>query len=139
MGVVGGKDRVRVDKELDEAGQSVFDVRVVRCRLRTQEESLVFWHEQGPFRYAVQGCYDKNVYPDVLLDSEEWIFADKLKALVKELLQWETRQLHAEWVFPTEEEYNDPVFGEFMVAGWEIINLMVTPIWRWRCARPPVG
>jgi hypothetical protein len=51
-GVVGEKDRVRVAKELDEAGQSVFDVRVVRCRLRTQEESLAFWHEQGPFRLS---------------------------------------------------------------------------------------
>lgn len=48
-----------------------------------------FWKKQGPFKYALTSAE----FPPVLLEPEEWIFSDNIISLLKELMQWNSRNI----------------------------------------------
>lgn len=48
-----------------------------------------FWKNSGPFKYALTS----REFPPVLIEPDEWIFADDVTVLLKELMQWKNRKM----------------------------------------------
>jgi hypothetical protein len=93
---------------------------VMRRVLKTYDAFEAFCHEHGGFRYSLSGLYDRNVYPDILLDDDEWLFSDDLIALTKELLQWDQRGVYVVWEEPSEDDY--AIGGPDITGSWGAEN-----------------
>ncbi len=57
--------------------------------LSKAENFKAFWKEKGPFKYALTSMD----FPPVLLESEEWIFANDITILLKELMKFDKRKM----------------------------------------------
>ncbi len=60
---------------------------VIRENLSDSKAFRQFWKKKGPFAYALTS----SEFPPVLLDPEEWLFADALEPMLKELMQYDRR------------------------------------------------
>lgn len=60
---------------------------VIRENLSNSKAFRQFWKKRGPFAYALTS----GEFPPILLDPEEWLFADALEPLLKELMQFDRR------------------------------------------------
>jgi len=61
----------------------------VRKILPNVKNFIKFWKEAGPFRYALTS----NEFPPVLLEPEEWIFANDIHLLLKELMGFDQKKM----------------------------------------------
>ena len=63
--------------------------RISRQILTDSSAFKAYWKGEGPFAYALTS----SDYPPVLLEPEEWLFSNDLKVLLKELMQYEKRDM----------------------------------------------
>ena len=61
----------------------------VRQILPHVKDFIKFWKEAGPFRFALTS----NEFPPMLLEPEEWIFANDIHLLLKELMQFGQKKM----------------------------------------------
>jgi hypothetical protein len=63
--------------------------QVERVTLPNTKEFKHFWKEKGPYQYALTSME----FPPVLLEPEEWLFSNDVKALLKELMQFDRQKM----------------------------------------------
>lgn len=63
--------------------------KIVRRILPTTKDFKAFWKKHGPFKYALTSAE----FPPILLEPEEWIFSDNIVLLLKDLMQWDSRNM----------------------------------------------
>ena len=63
--------------------------KTTRRILPLTKDFKAFWKKQGPFRYALTS----SEFPPILLEPEEWIFSDNIIWLLKDLMQWDSRDM----------------------------------------------
>lgn len=98
--------------------------RVVRRILPSVKDFKAFWKKQGPFKYALTSAE----FPPVLLEPEEWIFSDDIILLLKDLMQWESREM-AIVKAPFNRKRKNVLKPEMLIP-WKIENFPQ----EWECA-----
>lgn len=90
--------------------------KVLRRVLPHVNDFKAVWKNEGPFRYALTS----SVFPFVLLEEEEWIFADDFVLLLKELMQWDSRKMKMIKA-PVAEKTNEAIRFD-RLSRWRIQN-----------------
>ncbi|MFO7751987.1 MAG: hypothetical protein R6V41_02575 [Desulfobacteraceae bacterium] len=90
--------------------------RLIRRVLPHVYDFKTVWKKEGPFRYALTS----SDFPFVLLEEEEWIFADDPVVLLKELMQWDRRKMKMVKA-PVAEKTNQAIRFE-RLSRWRIKN-----------------
>lgn len=89
---------------------------VIRRVISTTGEFMRFWESEGPFRFVLAS----REFPPVLLEPEEWLFANDLSAILKTLMGWEEKKMKIV-AAPFSEKRKDP-FRPEAIAKWRIDN-----------------
>jgi len=92
------------------------DGSIIRQILPHSNEFKQFWKEKGPFKYALTSIQ----YPPLLLEPEEWIFSDDIKALLKELMQFD--KLKMKVVKAPFNPENKHILRPDSLSSWKITN-----------------
>ncbi len=89
---------------------------IQRQILSSFKEFKGFWKEQGPFKFALTSMD----FPPVLLESEEWIFSNDIKILLKDLMQFNQRKMKIVQAAFNPENKN--ILRPEKLIAWKISN-----------------
>ncbi len=89
---------------------------VVRAVLPDSKQFKKFWKDKGPFRYALTSMD----FPPVLLEPEEWIFADDVIMLLKALMLFKERKMKI--VHAPFNSDNKAMLRPEMLCPWKITH-----------------
>jgi len=84
--------------------------------LPSSKDFKMFWEKNGPYRYALTS----KEFPFVMLDPEEWIFSNDIKALLKALMQFDKRKMKI--VKSPFNPDNKKILRPGMLSSWKINN-----------------
>ena len=89
---------------------------IKRKILPNSKQFRQFWKEKGPFKYALTS----SQFPPVMLEPEEWIFSDDIKAILKELMQFDKRKMGI--VKAPFNPDNKSILRPEILSSWKINN-----------------
>jgi hypothetical protein len=90
--------------------------RAVRAILPDSKQFKKFWKQKGPFRYALTSMD----FPPVLLEPEEWIFADEIIPLLKALMLFEENRMRI--VHAPFNPSNKEILRPEILCPWKITH-----------------
>jgi hypothetical protein len=92
------------------------DEFITRAVLPNLKDFKQFWKEKGPFKFALTS----SEFPPILMEAEEWIFASRIKILLKELMQFEKRKM--KFVKSPFNPENKSILRPEALSSWRITN-----------------
>lgn len=90
--------------------------QTIRIILPDSRSFKKFFDSNGPFKFALTS----REYPPVLLEEEEWIFSNDLKALFKDLMQFEADKM--KFVRTPFDPGSRTVLRPGDMSEWKILN-----------------